>query len=77
MYTVYKFFKIAVLLIVALAVLWAGFSVLSLIRGMCVSMIPPGVCQFANTCLSALLLFFVAYYTLMWINKLWRTPEGH
>lgn len=66
----YIFLRIAALLIVALAILGLGFSALPSIRDKCLLIAPIGACKFANTSLSALLLFFVAYYTLSWINKL-------
>lgn len=77
MQKVYKLLQIALVLLVALVILWAGFSVLPSVKGMCVSMAPLGVCQLANTCLSALLFFFIAYYTLLWINKLRKNSESH
>lgn len=74
---VYALLQIALLLIAALVILGLGFSALSSMKDKCVSIFSVGMCQIANTCLSALLFFAVAYCTLLWINKIWKKAESH
>jgi hypothetical protein len=73
---VYALLQVALLLVTALVMLGLGFSALSALKGKCVSVASIAVCKVANTCLSALLFFIVAYYTLLWINKIRKNVEN-
>lgn len=65
-----KFLRITLALGIALAILYAGFKIIFMAKKMCLSIGSTGICNAASTLLSALLFFFVAYCTLLWIDKI-------